>query len=222
MTTVGYTPVPARGRARRLGIALCAAGAALAGAFILGRVTVPGSTASTPTPVGAPSLTLRDGVPVPNRNTQSGAATAAADFQTAGFRVLAGTVAAGPAQALLLGSDATPAARQVLAAPGTGSEPQTRSSYAPLSLTVRTWRPEAAQVGVWGVQTTSSPGHNTADWGTSVVSLRWEQGQWRVVDQTFISGPWPIRSDDRMATASGDWSFRTNELAGGWTYVPEP
>lgn len=225
-TTVGYTPA---GRGRRPGIVTIAlvvlALALLSGAFWLGRATAPATASST----AEGGLSIREGVPVPDRHSEAGAATAAADFQIAGFRVEAGTLNPAAAAAVLLAPNATTDAQQVLAAPTAPAAQlsKARTSYAPLSLVVRSYSATRAAVQVWGVAATSSqitpqPG-GTEDWGSSTVSLTWTGGQWRVTDQSFSEGPWPAPSDQRLATASGDFSFRFSELSqDGWTYVPEP
>jgi hypothetical protein len=226
-TTVGYTPA---GRPRRRGIVttllVVLALALIGGAFWLGRTSAPAAAPSATAPTG---LALREGIPVPDRHSVAGAATAAADFQIAGFRVSAGTLSPTAATDVLLAANASTNARQVLAAPTApaGQLSKARTSYAPLSLVVRSYSGSQAAVQVWGVAATSSqitprPG-GTEDWGSSTVSLTWTGGQWRVRDQSFAEGPWPAPADQRLASASGDFSFRFSELSqDGWTYVPEP
>ncbi|GAA3791568.1 hypothetical protein [Amycolatopsis tucumanensis] len=167
------------------------------------------------------------GVPVSQRRTPAGAASAAQNFQIAGFRVAAGTLDSRHAVAALLDPGATPTAAAVLAAP---TQPQDqlarqRLTYAPLSTVVEAFDPDRAQVSVWGVAAQSSrmapqPG-GTEDWGRSTITLRWDGAQWRVTDQRFESGPWPVRSEDRLTDADGDFAFRFRESVQGWAYVPD-
>ncbi|WP_027929196.1 hypothetical protein [Amycolatopsis thermoflava] len=161
------------------------------------------------------------------RRTPAGAASAAQNFQIAGFRVAAGTLDSRHAVAALLDPAATPTAAAVLAAP---TQPQDqlarqRLTYAPLSTVIEAFDPDRAQVSVWGVAAQSSrmapqPG-GTEDWGRSTISLRWDGAQWRVTDQRFESGPWPVRTEDRLTNADGDFAFRFRESAQGWAYVPD-
>ncbi|WP_236787943.1 hypothetical protein [Amycolatopsis sp. GM8] len=177
--------------------------------------------------VSASELPLHDGIPVPERRTAAGAATAAQNYQIAGFRVAAGTLDAAAAAAVLLDRHASSAAAAVLAAP---TQPRTelvrqRSTFAPVSAMVQTYNPDRADVQVWGVAAESSQlapqWGATEDWGHSTISVIWDGIQWRVADQHFQPGPWPVRSDERLNSGRGDFSFRSHESSQGWTYVPE-
>lgn len=227
-TTVGYTP--AIGLSRRRGFAttitVFVALTLLVGVFMLGRVTVPAAVGSTAASGDTP---MHGGVPIPNRHSIAGAATAAADYQIAGFRVSAGALDPTLAAAVLLAPNANDAAKQVLAASTTGPDQlsKARTSYAPLSLVMQSYNASQAVVQVWGVATSSTlvtpQPAGTEDWSRSTVTMMWNGTQWRVTDQHFAAGPWPARDTDRMVSADGDFSFRYNELAqGGWSYVPEP
>jgi hypothetical protein len=225
-TTVGYTATNGLGRRRTIAwtVLVMLALVLIGGAFVLGRVTC----ASDDSASSSAGMTMRAGVPVPNRHSVAGAATAAADFQIAGFRVAAGSLSASTAASVLLSAQASSAAEQVLAAPtaSTAQLAQSRTSYAPLSLVVRSYTASRAVVQVWGVaasssRTTPQPA-GTEDWGSSVISLTWDGSQWRVADQQFSDGPWPARADQHPATTTGDFSFRFDEVTNGWTYVPEP
>lgn len=227
-TTVGYSPTTTPGRARWIvgGIGVVLSIAVLGGAFLLGRVTAPPAHATTAEAAGLP---MRDGIPVPDRQSVAGAATAAQTFQIAGFRVSAGTLDATVAAAVLLAPDADPGARQVLAAP-TGEAAQlakTRTTFAPLSTVVVSYTPQRAVIQVWGVAATSSqatpqPG-GTETWGRSTITVVWDGTQWRVLEQNYARGPWPVRSDQRLADSDGSFDFRFTELPQhGWSYVPEP
>ncbi|MFJ8820134.1 hypothetical protein [Amycolatopsis thermoflava] len=98
------------------------------------------------------------GIPVSQRRTPAGAATAAQNFQIAGFRVSAGTLDPREAAAALLDPGATPSAAAVLAAPTQPEDQLTRQrlTYAPLSTVIETFEPDRAQVSVWGVAVQSS------------------------------------------------------------------
>ncbi|MFL6125481.1 hypothetical protein [Actinophytocola sp.] len=225
--TVGYSPPGSHRRLRWIAatVGVIVAVGLLAGSFVVGRATAPGAESVRPVAGSA----LRHGIPVPDRHTPAGAATAAANFQIAGFRVNAGTLDASTAVAVLLSDDADESARAVLATPTTDVEQlrQTRSSFAPLSTVVTGYDSSRATVQVWGVSTTSSrvrpqPG-GTETWGRSTVELTWAGSQWRVRTQDYERGPWPVRSDERLTDADGDFSFRFRELTQqGWSYVPEP
>lgn len=223
----GYTPTIGRGRHRAAiaTIAIVVAIGLIIGAFFVGR-----STAPTAAPGGSQgTLPMRAGIPIPSRHSAAGAATAAADYQIAGFRVSAGTLDPNAAASVLLAADASDTAKEVLAAPTTPTDQlsQARTSYAPLSLVMESYNATRAVVQVWGVaasstQITPRPA-GTEDWGRATVTLIWDVGQWRVTDQHFAVGPWPARDVDRMADSDGDFSFRYGELtADGWSYVPEP
>lgn len=225
--TVGYSPPGSHRRLRWIAsaVGVIVAFGLLVGSFALGRATTP---ASEPVRAVAGSA-LQNGIPTPDRHTPAGAATAAANFQIAGFRVNAGTLDPATAAEVLLADDADESARAVLAAPTADLEQlrQTRSSFAPLSVVVFEYADSGATVQVWGVSTTSSrvtpqPG-GTETWGRVTVSLTWVEGQWRARAQDYERGPWPVRSDERLTDADGDFQFRFQELTQqGWTYVPEP
>jgi hypothetical protein len=226
-TTVGYSPTsPVRSRWILGGIAVVLSIAVLGGAFLLGRVTAPPAHAAT---VGVAGMPMRDGIPVPNRHSVAGAATAAHTFQIAGFRVSTGTLDPAAAAAVLLAPDADDSARQVLAAP-TGDPAQlarTRTTFAALSTVVDSYAPQRAVIHVWGVAATSSqatpqPGA-TETWGRSTITVVWDGTQWRVLEQQYSRGPWPVRSDQRLTDSDGSLDFRFTELPQhGWSYVPEP
>lgn len=172
---------------------------------------------------------MRSGVPVPARRTPAGAATAAANFQIAGFRVASGTLEPDAAADVLLTTDAESSARSVLAAPTAADEQlrQERTTYAPLSVVVTEWSAARATVMVWGVSVTSSrrvPQPTGAmTWGRSTMTLIWSGAQWRIQRLEYDRGPWPARSDARLAEADGDFAFRFDELTQhGWSHVPEP
>jgi hypothetical protein len=223
---IGYSPTGSHHRRRWIVIAgLVAVSLGLLGAsFAIGRSTAPAAA----TTAGSSAPALRNGVPVPNRHTPAGAATAAANFQIAGFRVATGTLDPLQAGDVLLANDADDDARAVLAAPtaSTGQLREERTTFAPLSIVVSEYHHTTAVVQVWGVSTTSSrttpqPG-GTETWGRSTVRLAWAGSQWRVRSQEYDRGPWPVRSDVRLTDSEGDFSFRFDELTQhGWTYVPE-
>jgi hypothetical protein len=225
--TVGYSPTPSPTRSRwiTLGLGLLIA-AVLGGVFVLGRLSTPHADAAT---AAASGLAMRSGVPVPDRHSAAGAATAAQNFQIAGFRVSSGTLDPAVAAEVLLAADADPSAARVLTAPTTDPAQlaQTRTTYAALSTVVVSYTPQEATVQVWGVSATSSqvtptPG-GTQTWGRANVTLVWDGTQWRVVAQQYSPGPWPVRADQRLAESTGDFAFRFSELRQhGWTYVPEP
>ncbi|KAA2245938.1 hypothetical protein F0L68_40975 [Solihabitans fulvus] len=226
--TSGYTPATGPGRSRRaaLGAAGVLAAAVLAGGgFALGRATAPAPDSPAAAPAGLP---MRSGIPVPDRHSLAGAATAAENFQVAGFRVAAGTLPAGPAATVLLAPQATDTAKAVLAAPTAPAEQlsKARTSFAPLSAAVQAYDGGHAVVLVWGVAASSSQvvpqPAGTQDWSRATVTLAWDAGQWQVTDQTYASGPWPARADQRMTSAEGDFDFRYRELTQDWSYVPEP
>jgi hypothetical protein len=214
---IGYTPTANR---RRFLFGLIGIGGAAtsAGTFVLGRTTATTPAASTP----SSDLLMREGIPVPNRRTIAGAATAAQNFQVAGFRISTGTLDPAAAAAVLLSSQADDRARQTLSPTPT----QAQVAYAPVSTVLVTFSHRAAEMQVWGVAATSAlegQPDGIENWGRATVRLTWETDQWRVVSQRFEPGPWPARADARFAEPSGDFGFRANELRqSGWSYVPEP
>lgn len=193
--------------------------AASATAFVLGRATA-GSDADAD---AAATPTTRNAIPVPDRRTQAGAATAAITYQIAGFRVSTGTLDAAAAADVLLAPQASDSAHAVLA-PVPAAVPG-RTTYAPLSAGVREYTPDSAEVELWGVVASSSltgaQPQGTENWGRIVVTLAWDGAQWRVSDHVYSSGPWPVPADARQSESDGDFSFRAKELTQGWAYVPE-
>lgn len=224
---IGYSPAGSRSGVRWLataGVVTIAVGL-LGASFAIGRGTAP-----APTTVEKPGATvLKNGVPVPDRHSAAGAATAAANFQIAGFLVATGTLDSRLASDVLLATDADDTARAVLTAPTASRDQlrQERTTFAPLSIAVNEYRAAHATVQVWGVSATSSrsvpqPG-GTETWGRSTIRMTWAASQWRVRGQEYDRGPWPVRSDKRLTDSEGDFAFRFGELTQhGWTYVPEP
>lgn len=224
--TVGYTPARS-GQGPRFVLVLATTAVVLGlltAAFFAGRLTAP--TGSAMDAVG--DFPMRNGVPVPARHSVAGAATAAANFEIAGFRVSGGTLDA-QAATVLLSDSATDSAKGVLQAPkATAADlSKGRTTFAPLSTVVQSYDGgNHAVVLVWGVNASSSQimptPAGTEGWGRSAVSLAWDGNSWRVTDQQFQTGPWPVRADQRFGQAEGDFTFRFNETkGGGWLYVPE-
>lgn len=226
--TTGYSPTDSHLRFRRIvvGVAAVAVAGLLAGAFVLGRASSAGSDTAQPPPAAA---RMENGVPVPSRHSVAGAATAAINFQIAGFRVAAGTVDGTAAASTLLASDAGESARQMLEPPTAGQDQlaATRTTFAPLSTVVVAYTRDRAEIQVWGVAATSSqanpvPG-GMATWGRSTITVVWDGHQWRVDTLSYERGPWPVRADERLVDSEGDFGFRFRELTDtGWSYVPEP
>ncbi|WP_189061568.1 hypothetical protein [Longimycelium tulufanense] len=196
----------------------------LVGAFFLGRATAPGAGSGS----GSGDVTLRDGMPVPNRHSVAGAATAASNYQIACTRVSAGTLDPEQAGSVLLSDSASDTAKQGLQKPTAPADAlsQERKSFAPASIVVESYTADRAVVRVWGAWTSSSrivpDPAGSAMWGNTVITLDWQRGQWRVSDQRFQEGPWPARSGQRFAKSEGEFAFRYDEVRGGaWAYVPE-
>ena len=225
--TSGYSPTNSHLRFRWIVTTAAAAVVLglLAGAFALGRATT--AEADTPRP-DPTAVRMENGVPLPTRHSVEGAATAAINFQVAGFRVAAGTVDGDAAAVTLLASDADDSTRQVLDAPTVDRDQldANRTTFAPLSTVVISYAQERAEIQVWGVAATSSqttpvPG-GMASWGRSTITVVWDGRQWRVSRLTYERGPWPAHSDQRLADSTGDFAFRFTELRQqGWSYVPE-
>lgn len=226
--TTGYSPTNSHVRFRQIaaGAAAAVVMGLIAGAFVLGRASVAETDTSRPQ---SASTRMENGVPVSTRRSVAGAATAAINFQIAGFRVAAGTVDGNAAASTLLASDADDSVRQVLESPtNTDDRPAaTRTTFAPLSTVVIDYAQDHAQIQVWGVAATSSqanpvPG-GMATWGRSTISVAWDGHQWRVTSSSYDRGPWPVRADERLTDSEGDFGFRFKELNDtGWSYVPEP
>ncbi|MGW5049740.1 hypothetical protein [Actinokineospora sp. NPDC004072] len=193
---------------------------ALVAGAALGRLT------KDETVVAAPEMPMSNGVPVPGRHSLAGAATAAQNFQIAGFAVSSGALNGEAAATELLAAHADTQARHVLAAPVEQTE-SLHTRYAPVAAVVVSYTTEAAEVLVWGVAATSevSGGRPAGieNWGRSTVTLVWEEDRWRVQSQRFEPGPWPVPADARLVEPAGDFGFRAQELRQpGWSYVAEP
>lgn len=226
--TTGYSPTDSHLRFRWMGagIAVAAVTGLLVGAFALGRATTAGHDTSRLDPVAA---RMENGVPLPTRHSVAGAATAAINFQIAGFRVSTGKLDGNDAAATLLSTDADDSVRQVLEPPA-GDRDQlaaTRTTFASLSTLVISYAQDRAEIQVWGVAATSSqtttpvPG-GMASWGRSTITVVWDGRQWRASTLTYERGPWPVRADERLVDSEGDFGFRFRELTDtGWSYVPE-
>ena len=219
--SAGYSAVAGPARPRLLLLVVLTVVAALIAGLAIGRAL--GHAATSVVQVGVP---MRDGMPISDRRTAEGAVMAAQNFLVAGVKVGSGELDADRAADVLLAADADSAARTVLTSPATPPAGG-RASYAPLSAVVQEFSLDLAEVRVWGViasSSTSLPATVGAieDWGRAEVVLAWDEDQWRVRSQRFDKGPWPARSDQRMATTDGDFSFRANESAQGWIYVSQP
>jgi hypothetical protein len=228
--TTGYSPTNSHLRFRWIGAGIAAAVVAglLAGAFALGRAT----TAQDTSRLDQTAVQMENGVPLPTRHSVAGAATAAINFQIAGFRVSTGRLDGNDAATTLLSTDADDSARQVLVPP-TGDRDQlaaTRTTFAPLSTVVISYAQDRAEIQVWGVAATSSqttaesgPGPGgMASWGRSTITVVWDGRYWRASTLSYERGPWPVRADERLVDSEGDFGFRFRELTDtGWSYVPE-
>lgn len=214
-TSLGYRPAGPDRRAQTAiaAAAVLAAAALAAGGFWLGRGTAPAGESSAAAPRSGDT-----GVPVATDRGRAGAAGAAVNFVAAGIGAAAGGVDPAAAQ-VLLSERAARGARAAVSG-SAAPDPAARTSFAPGSVSLRSYTADRATALVWGAALSwPGPGRGaTADWSRTVVALSYEDGAWKVRDQAFEPGPWPGRADVRFSGSQGDFAFRRHELR-TWSYV---
>ncbi|WP_103504441.1 hypothetical protein [Streptomyces sp. SM14] len=92
----------------------------------------------------------------------------------------------------------------------------------PVGTTAIEYSDETATVNVWftslfGVAGESSVNPVTEAWYTNTFDLRWEDGDWKVVDFSQAEGPVPVGRDQRASTA--EEMAEASEQYGGFTYA---
>ncbi|KUN37507.1 hypothetical protein AQJ30_17820 [Streptomyces longwoodensis] len=96
------------------------------------------------------------------------------------------------------------------------------SRVIPAGTTVLAYSDTTAQVSVWYVGLIGMSGQKSTDpvttsWKTWTFSLRWADGDWKVVTDTQTDGPSPVPGDDKAATS--DEISKAIETYGGFTYA---
>lgn len=178
--------------------------------------TVPSELpAATPTPVGAVTPTppvetsSTGGLPVRGDRSEAGARRAAIAVVALDEKRMVSEQAAATMTAAVTSSGS----RDVLVEQAIR---QTRSLHRQLGdglvllsqpLRIRTvaFTESAADIDVWWVKVVSSPTQPTAGdlWGTTRVSLLWEDGQWKQSNEVSRLGPWPTHASDQVSHPSG-------------------
>jgi hypothetical protein len=207
-----------------------------------GGAATPGTAAAAPAEAAAATKVgprrFQAGVGVGYAHSQQGAVAAAANFT----RVLSSD--------LILDTSRRRAAIAALAAPSAKARLQKTFDQAVVSLrqglgitggaddgtqvllraTPVGWRVEdydngAAKVAIWVTSVGGSIGGKVPvpireGWGTTTVTLRWADGDWKQVESTTTDGPVPI-ADVAPPTAAPELVDKANEFK-EFTYAPGP
>lgn len=167
-------------------------------------------TASAPPSFGAvhgPAV-FSHGIPSGYTHDRGGAATAATDFVQVLSRVKPGQVDA--LQSALIGPSPSPALTAQLEAarkPQTGTERSDVLNAIPATVSVHSLTSQVAQVSVWTMTSDNfvlnAAGETSLQllWSTTDLKLVWAQGDWKVVDYRYRTGPDP--SDASAPTSGG-------------------
>jgi hypothetical protein len=182
---------------------------------------------------------LEHGVGVGYAHSQQGAVAAAANYtralssalilDTARRRAAIDTLAAPEARARLQRTfdQAVASLRAGLGVSGpAGDRAQVLLRATPVGWRVDQYTKGAARVAIWVTSVGGSLGGDSGTvpvregWGTTTVSLRWVDGDWKQVRSTTTDGPVPI-ADVAPPTAAGELVSKANEFK-EFTYAPGP
>jgi hypothetical protein len=182
---------------------------------------------------------LEHGVGVGYAHSQQGAVAAAANYtralssalilDTARRRAAIDTLAAPEARARLQRTfdQAVASLRAGLGVSGpAGDRAQVLLRATPVGWRVDQYTKGAARVAIWVTSVGGSLGGDSGTvpvregWGTTTVSLRWVDGDWKQVQSTTTDGPVPI-ADVAPPTAAGELVSKANEFK-EFTYAPGP
>ena len=209
----------------------------------------PTTAAATPDTAAAPAQAAtssevgprawRNEVGVGYAHSQEGAVAAAANYtrvlssdlilDDARRRAAIDTLAAPEAKARLQKTfdQAVASLRQGLGVTGAGGDgAQVLLRATPVGWRVEDYSSSAATVAIWvtsvagSLGQTSQPAPIREGWGTTTVSLRWVDGDWKQVASTTTDGPVPI-ADVAPPTAAGELVTKANEFK-EFTYAPGP
>jgi hypothetical protein len=200
------------------------------------QVTAAPQAAAPATGVGPRRVT--QGVGVGYAHSQQGAVAAAANYtralssalilDTAKRRAAIDTLAAPEARARLQKTfdQAVASIRAGLGVSGSaGDGAQVLLRATPVGWRVEHYDKATARVAIWVTSVGGSVGGSGSapvreGWGTTTVSLRWVDGDWKQVASTTTDGPVPI-ADVAPPTASGELVSKANEFK-EFTYAPGP
>ena len=202
-----------------------------------GTAAAPSAEAAPATGVGPRRVS--NGVGVGYAHTQQGAVAAAANYtralssalilDTARRRAAIDTLAAPEARARLQKTfdQAVASIRAGLGVSGSaGDGAQVLLRATPVGWRVEQYGKGSARVAIWVTSVGGSLGGQSGTvpvregWGTTTVSLRWVDGDWKQVASTTTDGPVPI-ADVAPPTAAGELVTKANEFK-EFTYAPGP
>ncbi|TSD93262.1 hypothetical protein FOS14_23475 [Skermania sp. ID1734] len=161
-----------------------------------------------------------DGVPLGYTRDASGAATAAVNFIQAYDLAWGGKLPLAAVQNHMVA--AHPGAGLVSALNDAKDRKDTGEAFAdlPAMTTVLSSTLDTADISIWAVTAgkstidKSANGATIATWGTSTLHLVWEDGDWKVADQSFHVGPQPgqpgAADTPGAQVQSGYYSFFVN------------
>jgi hypothetical protein len=231
------------GRATMTGDPTGAAPATTAGAAAPAPTMAAPQATAAPEAAAAPATgvgprRVSQGVGVGYAHSQPGAVAAAANYtralsstlilDTARRRAAIDTLAAPEARARLQKTfdQAVASIRAglgVTGSAGDGAEVLLRAT--PVGWRVEHYDKGTARVAIWVTSVGGSVGGSGSapvreGWGTTTVSLRWVDGDWKQVASTTTDGPVPI-ADVAPPTAAGELVSKANEFK-EFTYAPGP
>jgi hypothetical protein len=201
----------------------------------------PGTAAAAPAEAAATRVGPRRfeaGVGVGYAHSQQGAVAAAANYtrvlssdlilDTSRRRAAIGALAAPEATARLQRTfdQAVVSLRQGLGVTGGADDgTQVLLRATPVGWRVEDYSDGAAKVAIWVTSVGGSIGGTAPvpireGWGTTTVTLRWVDGDWKQVDSTTTDGPVPI-ADVAPPTAAPELVDKANEFK-EFTYAPGP
>src|SRR5215216_2482631 len=214
------------------------------GGLVVGRATMTGDRPAAAPAEAAPATgvgprRVSQGVGVGYAHSQQGAVAAAANYakvlssalilDTARRRAAIDTLAAPEARARLQKTfdQAVASIRAGLGVSGSaGDGAQVLLRATPVGWRVEQYGKGSARVAIWVTSVGGSLGGQGGTvpvregWGTTTVSLRWVDGDWKQVASTTTDGPVPI-ADVAPPTAAGELVTKANEFK-EFTYAPGP
>ncbi|MDV8128964.1 hypothetical protein R4P71_30890 [Rhodococcus sp. IEGM 1304] len=142
-----------------------------------------------------PTTTI-DGVPAGYTRDQAGAQTAAVNFSQANGQTYQGRIDAAKLREVAVSSKATDALNTVIDVSSGRTDLGKTVNNVPLIVTVTDFTQDSATVSVWGMGVSQSPVSEGSDkvgiltvYGTDTITVVWEDGDWKVQDWKFVTGP---------------------------------